>query len=52
VKHGRWIKWGNAYECSNCDVPLGGMSPRCPYCGAYMDLGLEEVNWDEMDGDI
>ena len=37
VKRGRWMRYGDDWECSNCDVPLNGMSPYCPFCGAKMD---------------
>lgn len=42
VKHGKWMRYGSDWECSECDVPLSGIFPYCPYCGAKMDGGKEE----------
>ena len=39
VKYAKWERYGSDWECSNCDVPVNAISPRCPYCGAKMDGG-------------
>ena len=43
VRHGKWIPHcedllGDSEECSVCHIETCGKSPRCPVCGAKMDL--------------
>lgn len=42
VKHAKWERYASDWECSNCDFPVNGISPYCPYCGAKMDGGKAE----------
>lgn len=41
-RHGRWIPYGDAVFCSECDFSVsGGYAPKvfryCPHCGTRMD---------------
>lgn len=45
VRHGRWVKRGCKWQCTNCKVLMSiGGTPKenllnyCPNCGAKMDL--------------
>ena len=39
IKHAHWEgDW-----CSRCGKLAEENSPRCPYCGAYMDEEIEEI---------
>lgn len=49
VRHGRWEKHGNKWQCTNCKVlmsidgtPQENLLYYCPYCGAYM-MGKNNV---------
>ena len=46
VRHGRWVKHGRRWQCTNCKVlmsidgtPKENLLNYCPNCGAIMDGG-------------
>ena len=46
VRHGRWVKRGRRWQCTNCKVlmsidgtPKENLLNYCPNCGAKMDGG-------------
>ena len=46
VRHGRWVKHGHKWQCTNCKVlmsidgtPKENLLNYCPNCGAKMDGG-------------
>ena len=48
VRHGRWVKRGSRWQCTNCKVlmsidgtPKENLLNYCPNCGAKMDGGAE-----------
>ena len=48
VRHGRWVKHGRKWQCTNCKVlmsidgtPKENLLNYCPNCGAKMDGGAE-----------
>ena len=48
VRHGRWVKRGRKWQCTNCKVlmsidgtPKENLLNYCPNCGAKMDGGAD-----------
>ena len=43
IKHGRWIphRITSSSMCSECKKYAAFETPRCPYCGAYLQGGAE-----------
>ena len=48
VRHGRWVKRGRRWQCTNCKVlmsidgtPKENLLNYCPNCGAKMDGGAD-----------
>ena len=48
VRHGRWVKHGRRWQCTNCKVlmsidgtPKENLLNYCPNCGAKMDGGAD-----------
>ena len=48
VRHGRWVKRGRRWQCTNCKVlmsidgtPKENLLNYCPNCGAKMDGGVD-----------
>lgn len=43
VRHGRWNGGATGWECSVCTIESNNTYPHCPYCGAVMDGGQDDV---------
>ena len=48
ARHGRWVKRGRRWQCTNCKVlmsidgtPKENLLNYCPNCGAKMDEGAD-----------
>ena len=37
VVHGKWVKFGTLFECSECEISYEQEEHYCPWCGARMD---------------